>query len=289
MHFADAFARRRRNATRLISGYDKQPRFFGLARRSVAALCVFGGARDRFAAGLLACSFETTLVLGGASRFLAGLLPRSLTSDLEAALLLGLSSGSSLFSRLLSTFLARGFTSGFEVPLILGRTRGRLLAGLFPRGLACRLDTTLPFGSAGGGFATRFFSRRLAGRLANGIKAARLFGIARLRITFCVIARYGVTARLAPPRLPAVRPLATGIVPTGLVASTFTLARIAAFPIAAWTIVSTLAPWPTVAIAPVRSGLEFILGFALRGTFITAFAAILAVRTAFVSGRRTIT
>ena len=277
MHLADALASRRRYATRLIAGYDQQPRLFGLARGGVATLRVFGSAGHSFAA----CGFETALLLSGASRLLARFFTGNLASDLEAALVLGLAGGS-FFGRLLSSFLA----CCFETPLVLGRTRGGLSAGLFPHRLAGRFDTALVFGGAGGGFATRFFSRRLAGRLTNGIKAACFFSIAHQRITFRVITRYGVIARLAAPRLPVLRPLASGIVPTGLIAPTF--ARIAAFPIAAWTIVSPLAPRPAVAIAPLRFGLGFILEFALAGTFVATFAAILTVGAAFVSGRLTI-
>jgi hypothetical protein len=272
MHLADAFAGWRRYATRLIAGYDQQPRLFGLARGGVATLRVFGSAGHSFAA----CGFETALLLRGASRLLARFLTGNLAGDIEAALLLGLAGGS-FFGRLLSSFLA----CCFETPLVLGRTRGGLSAGLFPHRLAGRFDTALVGGGAGGGFATGFFSRRLAGRLTNGIKAAGLFRIARQRIAFCVITRYGVMAWLAAG-LPALRPLASGIVSTGFIAPTFALARIAAFRIAAWTIVTPLAPRPAVAIAPLRLGQEFILELALRTPFIAAFAAILTVRAAFV-------
>ena len=267
MHVANALARRRRYATRLIAGDHQEPRLLGLACRSIAASGVFGGARDCFAARLLACGFEMALLLSGASRLLARLFSRSLPGGLEAALLFGLAGGS-LLGCFLESPLAGFFTRGFETMLFFCSARGSLTARFFPRGLARRFDAAFVFGGAGVGFAARLFSGGLAGGLANGIKATRLFSIARQRIASCVITRYGVA--------------------TGLIAPTFTLTRIAAFPVVARTILTPLAPRPAVAIAPLRFGLEFVLA----GTFVAAFAAILTIRAAFVfdvvSGRVTI-
>ena len=72
MHLADSLTRRRRYAARLIAGNHKQTRFFCFARGSVAAKPIFGGASDRFAANLLACGFQSTFILGGASGSFSG-------------------------------------------------------------------------------------------------------------------------------------------------------------------------------------------------------------------------
>ncbi len=168
MHLANALARRRRHATRLIAGNYEKPRLFGLARRSISTLGVFGSARDGFAARLFTCGFETAILLGGACRLQARFFTRSFPRDLEATLLIGVARRS-LLGRFLESLLACLFPCGFETMLFLGSPHGRLAARLFPYGCARRFDTALVFGSAGGRLATRFFPRGLARGLANGI------------------------------------------------------------------------------------------------------------------------
>src|SRR6185312_2357602 len=170
MHLADALTGRSRYPARLITGDHQQPRLFGLPRRSVATLCVFGGARDRFAARLFA---------------------RSLAGDFEAALLFGLAGGS-----LLGRLFARRLAGSFKALGLLGSASGRFAACLFPRGLARRFETALVLDGARGCFATRFFTCGLAGGLANGLKATRLFGVASRGIARSVVSGYRVASRL---------------------------------------------------------------------------------------------
>src|SRR6185437_335702 len=172
MHLADALTGRSRYPARLITGDHQQPRLFGFPRRSVATLCVFGGARDRFAARLFARDFETPF-LGGACRLLTRFFSGSLAGD-------------------------------FETALVLGGARG------------C--------------FATRFFTCGLAGGLANGLKATRLFGVASRGIARSVVSGYRVASRLIAPAL--------------------ALPRIATIPFAARAI--PVATGPALAVAPVR-------------------------------------
>src|SRR5581483_177114 len=167
MHLADALTGRSRYPTRLITGDHQQPRLFGFPRRSVATLCVFGGARERFAARLFA-------------------------RDFEAALLFGLAGGSLFARRLAGSFKALG---------LLGSASGRFAACLFPRGLARRFETALVLEGARGCFATRFFTCGLAGGLANGLKATRLFGVANRGIARSAVSDYRVASRLIAPAL----------------------------------------------------------------------------------------
>src|SRR6185437_6091638 len=134
MHLADALTGRSRYPARLITGDHQQPRLFGFPRRSVATLCVFGGARDRFAARL----FETPF-LGGACRLLTRFFSGSLAGDFEAALLFGLAGGG-LLGGLLGRLFARRLAGSFKALGLLGSASGRFAACLFPRGLARRFE-----------------------------------------------------------------------------------------------------------------------------------------------------
>src|SRR6185312_3520421 len=194
MHLADALTGRSRYPARLITGDHQQPRLFGFPRRSVATLCVFGGARDRFAARLFARDFETPF-LGGACRLLTRFFSGSLAGDFEAALLFGLLGG------LLRRLFARRLAGSFKALGLLGSASGRFAACLFPRGLARRFETALVLDGARGCFATRFFTCGLAGGLANGLKATRLFGVASRGIARSVVSGYRVASRLIAPAL----------------------------------------------------------------------------------------
>ncbi|HEY5063775.1 MAG TPA: hypothetical protein VIJ04_02945 [Xanthobacteraceae bacterium] len=287
MHLADSLTRRRRYAARLIAGNHKQTRFFCFARGSVAAKPIFGGASDRFAANLLACGFQSTFILGGASgSFLAGFLARYFTCfftcDFEAAFVFGLA-GRSFTARLFACSLPRGF----ETALLFGGASGSFTTGLFTHGLAHSFKAPVFFGGAGGSFTTRFLARGLARSLANGVKAACLFGLADRGITRGGIARWSVAARLATAALPRRRSLAAGIVASRLIAATLAPGRFVAIPFAVRAIVIPLVAGPAVVVAamgltlPARLALPMRL--ALARTLVALVAAILAVWAAFVS------
>ena len=261
MHLADALTGRSRYPARLITGDHQQPRLFGFPRGSVATLCVFGGARERFAARLFARDFETPL-LGGACRLHARFFSGSLAGDFEAALLFGLAGGS-LLGGLLGRLFARRLAGSFKALGLLGSASGRFAACLFPRGLARRFETALVLDGARGCFATRFFTCGLAGGLANGLKATRLFGVASRGIARSAVSDYRVASRLIAPAL--------------------ALPRIATIPFAARAI--PVATGPAVAVAPVRFAFGFASRFAMGRALVALAAPVLAVRTAFVFDR----
>lgn len=172
VHLADILARRRRYAARLIASDHEEPRLFDLAGGGIAALRVFGSARDRFASRLFARGFDTTLLLGGTGRLLASFFAGSL----DPAFLLGDT------SNLLAGFFACGLEPAFLLGLASGsfflggrfrRLSGRLAASF----LARRFDAAFVPRGACGGFAARLLTCGLAGRFANGIEPASLFGI----------------------------------------------------------------------------------------------------------------
>ena len=318
MHLADSLARRRRYAAGLIAGNHKQTRFFCFARRSVAAKRIFGHAGDRFAANLLACGFQSTFFLGGASgSFLAGFLAGFtcfFTCDFEAAFVFGVAGGSfstrfftgglarefktvfvfglasrSITARLFACSLARGF----ETAPLFGGPSGSFTTGLFAHGFAHSFKAPVFFGGAGGSFSTRFLARRLARSLANGVKAACLVGLADRGITRGGIARWSVAARLATAALPRRRSVATGIVASRLTAATLAPGRFVAIRFAVRAIVIPFVARPAVAVAAM--GLTLPIGhvlptrltlptrLALARTLVALVAAILAVWAAFVS------
>ena len=274
MHLADSLARRRRYAAGLIAGNHKQTRFFCFARRSVAAKRIFGHAGDRFAANLLACGFQSTFFLGGASGsflagFLAGYFTCFFTCDFEAAFVFGVAGGSftarfftgglarefktvfvfglasrSITARLFACSLARGF----ETAPLFGGPSGSFTTGLFAHGFAHSFKAPVFFGGAGGSFSTRFLARRLARSLANGVKAACLVGLADRGITRGGIARWSVAARLATAALPRRRSVATGIVPSRLTAATLAPGRFVAIRFAVRAIVIPFVARPAVAV-----------------------------------------
>ena len=321
MHLADSLARRRRYAAGLIAGNHKQTRFFCFARRSVAAKRIFGHAGDRFAANLLACGFQSTFFLGGASgSFLAGFFTCFFTCDFEAAFVFGVAGGSftarfftgslarefktvfvfglasrSITARLFACSLARGF----ETAPLFGGPSGSFTTGLFAHGFAHSFKAPVFFGGAGGSFSTRFLARRLARSLANGVKAACLVGLADRGITRGGIARWSVAARLATAALPRRRSVATGIVPSQLTAATLAPGRFVAIRFAVRAIVIPFVARPAVAVTamgltlpiwhvlPRRLALPMRLPLptrlALARTLVALVAAILAVWAAFVS------
>jgi hypothetical protein len=270
MHLADALARRRRYATGLVAGDDEQPRFFCFARGGVTYGSVatrffasrieesrFFGARDRFAACFFPCGlarcFNASFLIGlvGGS-FAARLFPRGLARCFNAAFLVGLAGGS-----FAARLFPRGLARCFNASLLIGLASGSFAARLFPRGLAHGFDAAFLIGGAGGRLTARFVSRGLPGGLANGVKTPRLFGLAGHGIA-------RVAALLGPSGLPGRRLLASGILPSRLIACT----------VAARPVIIPLAAGPAVAVAPVR--------FALTRMLVAVVALALAVGTAFV-------
>ena len=323
MHLANSLARGRRYAARLIACNHKQTRFLCFARGSVAARRIFGCAGDRFAANLLAGGFQSTFILGGASGsflagFLAGFLARYFTCfftcNFEAAFVFGLAGGS-FTARFFTCRLARDFKTafvfglasrsftarlfactlarGFETALLFGGPSGSFTTGLVAHGFARGFKAPVFFGGAGGSFTTRFLARGLARSLANGVKAACLFGLADRGITRGGIASWSVAARLATAALPRRRSLAAGIVASRLIAATLAPGRFVAIPFAVRAIVIPLVARLAVTVAAMgftlpighvsSTRLALPMRLALARTLVALVAAILAVWAAFVS------
>lgn len=227
--------------------------------------------RSRYATRLIAGNHKEPRLFGlarggvAALRVFSGtrdrLAPRVFACSFDAAFFLG--GAGSLMSRIFSSSLQ----GSLELAFLLNRASrsflSRFAPRFFTRSRACSLNTAFVVRRACGGLAARFLARGLAGSFTNGLNTTRLLHIA---------------ARLAAIRLPGCRPLTASIVPAGLMIAASALARIAALPIAAWTVVVPLAAGPIVAVA----ALWFALRFPLPRSLVAIAAAILTVRTAFV-------
>lgn len=223
--------------------------------------------RSRYATRLIAGNHKEPRLFGlarggvAALRVFGGTRSRLAPRLFNAALLFG--RAGSLMSRIFSSSLQGSLELAFLLNLASRSLLSRFAPRFFTRSRACSLDTAFVVRRACGGLAARFLARGLAGSFTNGLKTTRLLHIA---------------ARLAAIRLPGCRPLTASIVPAGLMIAASALARIAALPIAAWTVVVPLAAGPAVAVA----ALWFVLRFPLPRSLVAIAAAILTVRTAFV-------